>query len=496
MNVGRNGHVQYKHIEHPETLDELHEAIHQFETNLNKTKGMNQDLLYLEGWYQAILQSPALSSNPSLIDEMYKKIAFTRDIRRGRGLTTLSYMMVKTWHDVFGSGGEDLIQSFVIATKKDGIPCGCWKDIKQFCHYAKTRGWPPHHPVILFAVQRMNQQIREDESTSPPSWASKWVPREGSKMNWLFEMLVEDSFSHYFKTSSRNPESRKRAWSKAKREYRKKITALSSSLPILERYQCEGRWDEIDFEQISHRAVFKQFGALINQHGNQKPARELCQLRFQEYIETHIPLFTTTIHLDEIVASAFQSIDKVDKTKSVYLNALWKSVPTPTPNLVLPMQSQYMIPCIDVSQHIQDDRMRNTALGIGLKLAEQSALGPYVLLWSESPVFLDLSPYTTFMEKMEYVKQHCLPLTSNIYRAMDRIIESISLASLNKEDTKNLVVVLLSDMQVEPSPSLLPFNDVWKKTYAGQGMPNQTPTPTLLFWNVGTNHGSPYEKLK
>jgi hypothetical protein len=115
-------------------------------------------------------------------------IAYTRDIRYGKGERDLTYMMVYTLYTFFPIPAVYLIKEIVGQNTES---YGSWKDIPRLCDYIKQET-NDENPLIItlveMAINRLKRDIREKET---PSNVAKWIPRENSKYGWLFDIFVK-----------------------------------------------------------------------------------------------------------------------------------------------------------------------------------------------------------------------------------------------------------------------------------------------------------------
>jgi hypothetical protein len=263
---GKKGHCEYT-IESLNTQDKIHHL--EFQLNL----GSEIDVKTIEQLYRDILQEignkPYNEESKAQCIKMFTMIAKTRDIYNGKGLRSISYMMIQCWYECFTLGAREQLWGFVY-TDSSQRPYGSWKDMKYFCDYCVKNGWDDNHELILYVVELMNNQLRMDLDTkkrlSDPnprlSFVSKWIPREKSRFGWLYKKLVESYFPLYF--SQITTENKERAWKKAAMEYRKIVSSLNRALDTVQIKQCENQWMEIDFSHVSKTTLMLQQNAYLN----------------------------------------------------------------------------------------------------------------------------------------------------------------------------------------------------------------------------------------
>ena len=133
-----------------------------------------------------------------------------------------------------------------------------WKDIKYFCQYFKNT-WPDNeHPLIKYAIELTNAQLKVDcdsllAGNDNITLVSKWIPREKSSFGWLYNQLAISFFSYI--DTAKSVSSRSKATLKSKTEYRKILSVLNKKLDTLQIKQCNHQWSKIDFNNVSYNFV-------------------------------------------------------------------------------------------------------------------------------------------------------------------------------------------------------------------------------------------------
>ena len=138
------------------------------------------------------------TDNSSYLKTLYCLIGYVRDIHFGHGERDIAYIMIYVWYKFYPILAIYAFHQFVIGNK-NGMPYGCWNDIKYFCKFiARISDKGIHDPLIDVAVSCANHQLLSDfggvYSNEGVSNLSKWIPRE-NKIEWLFEKLVVDWFA-------------------------------------------------------------------------------------------------------------------------------------------------------------------------------------------------------------------------------------------------------------------------------------------------------------
>jgi hypothetical protein len=147
---------------------------------------------------------------------------------------------------------------------------GCWKDVKYFYFFCSQIGKECTSPVINYSIQLTNEQLRTDLKNSPNNLSNvaKWIPREKTKYNKLYERLVVDYFNKYNYFSNNDLEKKKKALNKAKMLYRKNLASLNKELDTVQIKQCSKNWQKIDPKTQTSRTLQLQINSFLNLSNN------------------------------------------------------------------------------------------------------------------------------------------------------------------------------------------------------------------------------------
>ena len=140
-----------------------------------------------------------------------------------------------------------------------------WKDIKYFCQFCLQKTGLYTHPLILFSVSILEQQLKMDwqlytnKNTNKLSlsYAAKWAPREKTKYNWIFTILATSYYGYINTFTPTN--STTKALNKSKMNMRKILSTLNKQLNTLEIIMCYNQWDKIYIENTPINAVLKYY---------------------------------------------------------------------------------------------------------------------------------------------------------------------------------------------------------------------------------------------
>ena len=183
------------------------------------------------------------------------EILYNRNISHGLGRRDSTYEMIASLP--LDSAMDVLLE----CVHNDGS----WSDIKYFCRYVRANDLDDR--LIDGAVGIINQQLDWDfdtwnvafdahllnrRTTPRPvgrdilSFAAKWVPREKSALGWIFDRIVEMRAppTHYN--------------TRYRREFRKMVSNLNRELDTVEIKQCNGRTQDILYENIPIGARIRQ----------------------------------------------------------------------------------------------------------------------------------------------------------------------------------------------------------------------------------------------
>lgn len=438
---------------------------------------------------------------------MFKLIGQTRDIVDGKGEYTLAYMMLGIWNKHFPELARFAFRLFVqgsINSKSDGEsvehPYGSWKDVKHLIMYLQLTGINDSVALENYAIELLNNQLKMDETADVPSLAAKWVPREKSKHSGLFSRLAKNYYSHYL-SSALTESSLKRATLKAKMDYRKLISSLNKKLDTVQIKQCANTWSDIDPTRQTSITLHKQKKAFLNlnKRGEQRSLlddRVLCAEKFTEFAAKaargEVSVKGKRVGLNDFTKNAMNLIhsDQQTSSEAQLLNAQW------TNNSLQTGALGKMIAMVDVSGSMIGDPL-HAAIALGIRIAEKSMLGKRVLTFSASPNWVNLESCNDFISMVEVVQMSAWGMNTNFNAALDLILDAIVQQALPAEDVEDMVLTILSDMQMDAADSSINSSsliDSITNKYAEAGIRvcgKPYKPPHILFWNLSSTTGFP-----
>lgn len=515
---GENGHKEYG------WSNNLQEKILQFSFQLTRTiHGKNHEKLSnilcellntLKNKYETgILHEKQIAIN--YLSLLYKLIGHTRDIIDGKGEYNLSYMMIYEWNKVYPLLAQFALKCFVLLDN-NAHAYGSWKDIKYFHKYCMERNilnseydQSNDNQIIDYAVQLMNEQIKKDyqnivsnNTHEHISLAAKWAPREKSSFSDLYNLLATNYFSEYL-TTANTPEKYKKATKKCKTEYRKILSTINKYLDTLQIKQCDKKWADINFKNVTSISLSKQKKAFLNTTKTGKPRypdtvdRISCAENFKNYVEQTIKqnkeIKGKRIEMSDFVKQALQLLFQQDLSSvSVEINLLnsqWRDNSTQTGSL------GKMIAMVDVSGSMGGDPMA-VAIALGIRIAEKSILGKRVMTFSSKPTWVNLDDCDNFISAVNKIKKADWGMNTNFYAAFDMILRAIIENKMDPLEVQDMVLVILSDMQMDVADKTNKntlydtINTRYKEAgMAIHGIPYKP--PHILFWNLRSTDGFP-----
>jgi hypothetical protein len=364
------------------------------------------------------------------------------------------------------------------------------------------------HPLYQCCCQLINEQLKIDDQLSLDSnlisLVAKWVPREKSnKFGWIYQMLACDYFKKYVETA-KNEKSKEFAIKKCKTDYRKLLSKLNKQIDTLQIKQCGKEWSNINFNNVTSISLTKQKHAFMNVKKNGDPRfpddsdRVDCALHFSQHISKaikgEIQMKGKRVGLNDFTKQAIElslSHNKDDNwfQQCSLLNSQWFDNATQNGAL------GNFIAMVDVSGSMEGDPL-NVAIALGIRIAEKSKLGKRVLTFSASPRWVNLENCDNFYTMVDEVNKSDYGLNTNFYAALNLILDAIVESKLSPEDAQDMVLVILSDMQIDEGDTCNKetLYDTMKKKYEDVGIRvcgKAYKPPHILFWNLRSTKGFP-----
>ena len=497
--IGEKGHVEYAWSHN------IYEKITQFSFQLTRTDndGVKRLQIILFDLLTCLQYSLTFGTIPEKqvakgqLSILYRMIGHTRDIVDGKGERTLTYMMIYTWYQFYPELSLFALSCLVDISGKHVHPYGSWKDIKYFCKYCKSNGDGGENtkPLIQYAIKLANEQLKRDYTNlnlnnNDISLLAKWVPREKSSFGWLYSEFATDYFSHFIGLEN------KKTILKCKTEYRKILSLLNTHINTLQIKQCANQWSSICFHKITSISLCKQKKAILNikQNGQirypDSTDRVDCASRFTQYIHSSkdTELKGKRMCMADFTKQALQLIQSnMNLIEFDLLNSQWKDHSLQT------REFGNMIAMVDLSASMEGDPM-NAAIALGIRIAEKSVIGKRLMTFSAKPNWINLEGCSDFVSKVDTIKRAEWGTNTNFHAALDMILDAIIQNKMEPEDVQDLVLVVLSDMQIDPYDDIQVLYDTMKMKYEDAGIRvhgKPYKPPHILFWNLRSTTGFP-----
>jgi hypothetical protein len=501
--IGQNGHVEYG------WSNSIQEQIVQFSFQLTRTSTLKP----LENRLNLMLSILSEKVRNGILPEkevarghlsiLYKMIGHTRDIVDGKGEYNLTYMMIYAWNKFYPKLAEFALKCLVDLGDRSVHQYGSWKDIKYFCEYCKSQGNAANHPLIQYAINLTNEQLYKDYSSlvSNPvdiSLVAKWVPREKSTFGWLYEMLSTNYFSHFLATAN-TYDRRVRAVLKCKTEYRKVLSALNKYIDTVQIKQCAHNWANINFSKTTSITLTKQKKAFLNvkktgevrcpDNSDRVECAQHFNAHIQKAVRGEVEMKGKRVGMADFTKQAIELSRGGSQVEKDLLNSQWRDNSSQNGGL------GKMIAMVDVSGSMEGDPM-NVAIALGIRIAEKSALGKRIMTFSAKPTWVNLEPYSDFVSQVFVVKNAEWGMNTNFHAALDTILDAIIQNKMAPEDVQDLVLVILSDMQMDQGDKCnkQALYETMKAKYEAAGIRvhgSPYKPPHILFWNLRSTSGFP-----
>jgi hypothetical protein len=499
---GENGHTEYG------WSNSIREKIVQFSFQLTRTNehGVRALQVVLTNLLTSLKYNVKSGSIPEkqvargYLSVLYRMIGHTRDIIDGKGEYTLTYMMIHTWYRFFPQLATFAVKCLVDLEDKTVHQYGSWKDIKYFCEYCKSQGENVFHPLIQYAIQLVNDQLKLDAvpDATNISLTAKWVPREKSSFGWLYESFASNYFREILETANTN-ERQRRAVLKCKTQYRKLLTSLNTIIDTTQVKQCGKNWTEIDFAKVTSITIAKQKKAFLNKKKDgsvrflEDKDRIECAEHFQSRIKQaaagEVVMKGKRVGMSDFTKQACELLHCKSQMEIDLLNSQWRD------NLVQTGALGNMIAMVDVSASMEGDPME-VAIALGIRIAEKSALGKRVMTFSTTPTWVNLEPYSDYVSMVGVVKRAEWGMNTNFEAAHNLILDAIIQNKMAPEDVQNMILVVLSDMQMDTGDRCdkEALYEKMESKYAAAGVRvhgKPYKPPHILFWNLRSSSGFP-----
>jgi uncharacterized protein len=332
------------------------------------------------------------------------------------------------------------------------------------------------------------------------SLVAKWIPRENKKFGWLFYKLAESYFANYMR-HAKYSEQQRLARRKCYMDYRRIVSALNKKLDTLQIKQCGNNWSKINFNNVTSISMMKQKEAFLNKKKNGQPRYEnredriQCAKNFEAYInDKHVEIKGKRVSTVDFTKEAIRLLntnwDFQKEPQIILLNKQWESNKSQNKKL------GKMIAMVDTSGSMEGEPLY-AAIAMGIRIAEMSSLGKRVMTFSAKPMWINLDNAPNFTTCVEEIMKANWGMNTNFFAAMKLILDAIVETKLPPSEVKDMVLVILSDMQIDEadrSGNRYTMFQKIGKLYNKVGMEHYGEPlvpPHILFWNLRNTNGFP-----
>lgn len=406
---------------------------------------------------------------------LYMLIGYTRDIYYGKGERDLTYIQIWVWYKHFPELAKYALDKCVYieedslgqrarpTSKRMKLPYGSWKDITNMAGYVFKVTRKKTHPLIRHCVnlfvnqliidnetlqkqQRLQQSSSDTESSSQNqiSLACKWCPRENKKHGWLFKEIAEECYNKM------RPRMKSKPFQVKYKHCRQLLSNLNCAVKTVETILCANETETLMYNDMPALAMNKYHNALLEKNYD----------AYKKHILSSPILKSNGMSYFQIMKNVYQycdmyskpqfetSRDKKEYVTKIYLQKLWKSF-TDTSVCMSKYKTHsipYCIPVLDVRIFMEthNNMMLLNAIGKAIHLSEvtRKPFRHRILIISSTPEWIDLSKLTYFVDKVQHIFTKNWGYIGNMYKSFELMINSLKNTNVEKEETRNLSVVI------------------------------------------------------
>jgi len=428
-------------------------------------------------------------------------LVFCRDTFIGLGERDLFYHLVYILHHYFPRQANYIICCIIHPTEQRMI--GCWRDLPYLCNYVyENSSLKDKHPIILFCIYLMNDQLDKDIYTWKYSQdcfntyyisnICKHLPRENSKHDWLYTKLCTywiHKHKPYILQTPKTLDSYNRALKKCKKLYRKNISYLHKNSDSFIIQMCKKDYTSILPHNISidhfshHRDFFLEFDATLKDKNNLQESYLSYmdnwmsgeKLKQQHYLHGHSH---SAIPLGYLVKRAIYNIkvNAIENREIQFLNSYWKNF-TQKKNKI-----DFFLPLLDVSNTLNNESFF-ASLAISLYVSQTSKISNCIVAMDKFPTWISIPDNCSFYQQVSIVLDSIHNLQNNkcnYKKAIQLIIHTLSETNVSDSFIRNMKLLILSEF----NDSMILEKDIIEMfTIANFLYP-----PKIVYWNLSRNN--------
>jgi len=512
---GENGNLEYGR-----SMD-FQEKILQLSFQLVRTNN-NMQLERLKNTFKELFVRCENGEN----DVLFKLLLHTRDIVNGKGEYNLFYELLMGLIEVtteIGVYSEEYVSKInkvvsaainsLVYSAGGGLPYGSWKDLKYICNKIRERF--PKRDVreidafnVIIGIY-VEQLKRDSEGGKNISLVGRWAPRERSnKFGWISSYISRALYPEWIITA-KTSKSKRDAHKKCQKHYRELVTSLNSELNTVQVKQCEGNWGDIDFyKEVTSITMSRQRKAFLNVDKCGKSRgfdwdRQICAGNFRGYIDEcntgKHAIRASRVGLIDMIKDAVgfsRYSSTILAAEKMALNLQWEE------NGKVLSVLENLVAMVDTSGSMEGENCNPlySAIGLGLRVAENSKLGKRVLTFSKEPRWIDLDKYDNLTDMAKRLREDkSWGMNTDFRKAMKLVADACVAKNLEASEVEKLVLVVFTDMQIDMADKNV-GNDVVMSEYvdnlfdeAGRRSKRGQPykSPHMVYWNLRSGDGYP-----
>jgi len=392
-----------------------------------------------------------------------------------------------------------------------------------------------HEELLLAKKQQREPRL---------SLCSKYAPTEGHAFDRELHAVRSICGKMYGEVlgASKQPEKAARY---VKGKYRKVLAELRRALQVCETKMCSNSWDSIDFSRVPSLAVKRYMKAFLNesatdpsQSRSEDAARLACREAFLEASRAN-KLNGKQLFPHDLVKEVWATCEDLPESKREVYQSMWGKIREGVEEMIEQRKaelqrgardledalavkaanesSEQVSQVLAIVQEALEDKALETrssrpvnlgktiamcdvsgsmmgvpmyvsvALGILCSEVSPPAYRDRILTFSSEPAWHELSQCASFVDKVRHVREADFEMGTDIYKAMQLVLELVRRERLSADDIPNLLII--SDMQFDEASTEAPqtLHENLKELFAEAGMSlygKPLEVPQIIFWNV------------
>ena len=390
-----------------------------------------------------------------------RNLSYLRDVREGLGEREAFRKMM---HELIEQ--DNVVASrFLISLPE----LGRWDDLVDAYYHAKTSG---NSLVAGSAIYLISKTLSEDIDNA----------KNGKEVTLLAKWLPSPSVSNKTRKKQANMIAHDLGFKVSK--YRKLLSSLRKYIDIVETKLTERDYDNIDFEKLPSRALFKYRGAF----------QRNMEDEYNDFIDRvnsgEVEMNASNVLPYEIIRSYIDGIGWNLKIREYNpsLEATWKSLDN-----VIGEVEENAIVVADTSASMAGNPWY-VAESLAIYCAERlnGVFKNHFITFSSKPELIELPDGGSLKSKMEEYHRHSIVSNTNLQATFDLILDT---AVKNNTPHCELPskIIIVSDMEFDQATAsnlwwgddIPPTNfEVAKEKFESKGYK----LPEIVFWNVDSRN--------